>query len=40
MEEGFPFTQIHIRDELMQEAVGGLGLLLAMMGVYWAFHLA
>jgi len=35
--EGFPFTSIHIRSELAQDAVGALGLLLAVSGVYLGF---
>ena len=34
--EGFPFTSMHIRDEFWQDAIGGLGLFLALLGVYWA----
>jgi hypothetical protein len=33
--EGFPFTSIHIRDELWQEAIGGLGLFLAILVFTW-----
>jgi hypothetical protein len=35
--EGFPFTSIHIRDEFWQDAIGGLGLFLALLGVYLGF---
>jgi hypothetical protein len=35
--EGFPYTSIHIRNDLTQEVVGGLGLLLAVLGVYYGF---
>ena len=35
--EGFPYTSIHIRDEFWQDAIGGLGLSLAMLGVYLGF---
>jgi hypothetical protein len=35
--EGFPYTSIHIREELSQDAIGGLGLFLAMLGVYLGF---
>jgi hypothetical protein len=35
--EGFPYTSIHIRDELWQDAIGGLGLFLAVLGVYVGF---
>ena len=35
--EGFPFTSIHIRDEFSQDAIGGLGLFLALLGVCLGF---
>jgi hypothetical protein len=35
--EGFPYTSIHIREELWPDAIGGLGLFLAMLGVYLGF---
>jgi hypothetical protein len=35
--EGFPYTSIHIRNDLTQDVVGGLGLLLAVFGVYYGF---
>ena len=35
--EGFPFTSIHIRGEFWQDAIGGLGLFLALLGVYVGF---
>ena len=35
--EGVPYTSIHIRNELWQDAIGGLGLFLAMLGVYLGF---
>ena len=34
--EGFPFTSI-IRDEFWQDAIGGLGLFLALLGVCLGF---
>ena len=37
--EGFPYTSIHIRGDFAQDLVGGLGLLLAMFGVYYGFAL-
>jgi hypothetical protein len=35
--EGFPYTSIHLRDDLAREVVGGLGFLLAAFGVYHGF---
>ena len=35
--EGFPYTSIHLRNDLVQDVVGGLGLLLAVFGVYFGF---
>jgi hypothetical protein len=35
--EGFPFISIHIRDEFWRDAIGGLGLFLAVVGVYLGF---
>jgi hypothetical protein len=35
--EGFPFTSIHLRDEFWQDAIGGLDLFLALLGVYLGF---
>jgi hypothetical protein len=35
--EGFPYTSIHIRGEYSQDAVGALGLLLAVVGVVLGF---
>jgi hypothetical protein len=35
--EGFPFTSIHLREEFWQDAIGGLGLFLALLGVYLGF---
>jgi hypothetical protein len=37
--EGFPYTSVHIRGEEFQYAVGALGLLLAVVGVYLGFSL-
>jgi hypothetical protein len=37
--EGFPYTSIHIRDEFWQDAIGGLGLFLAVLGVYVGFSI-
>ena len=36
--EGFSYTSIHIRGEMLQQTVGGLGLILAMLGVHWGFR--
>jgi hypothetical protein len=36
--EGVPYTSIAIRNELWQDAVGGIGLFLAMLGVYLGFQ--
>ena len=35
--EGFPYTSIHIRDDLAQDIVGFIGLFLAMFGTYYGF---
>jgi hypothetical protein len=35
--EGVPYTSIHLRTDLAQDAVGGLGFLLAAFGVYYGF---
>src|SRR5262249_49321384 len=35
--EGVPYTSIHFRSDLAQDVVGGLGLLLAVCGVYYGF---
>jgi hypothetical protein len=35
--EGFPYTSIHLRNDWAQDVVGGLGLLLAVFGVYCGF---
>jgi hypothetical protein len=35
--EGLPYTSIHIRGELLQNAVGALGFLLAVVGVILGF---
>jgi hypothetical protein len=37
--EGVPYTSIHIRGDLAQDVVGGLGLLLAAFGVYYGFSI-
>jgi hypothetical protein len=37
--EGFPDTSIHIRNEFWQDAIGGIGLFLAMFGVYLGFSI-
>jgi hypothetical protein len=37
--EGIPYTSIHIRGDLAQDVVGGLGLLLAVFGVYYGFSI-
>ena len=35
--EGVPYTSIHFRGDLAQDVAGGLGLLLAVFGVYYGF---
>jgi hypothetical protein len=35
--EGFPYTSVYIRGEYSQDAVGALGLLLAVVGVVLGF---
>ena len=35
--EGFPYTSIHIRGDLAQDALGALGLFLAVVGVVLGF---
>jgi hypothetical protein len=35
--EGIPYTSIHIRGELLQDAVGAFGLFLAVVGVVVGF---
>jgi len=35
--EGFPYTSIHIRGEFAQDAVGALGVFLAVVGVILGF---
>ena len=37
--EGFPYTSIHIRDELAQDIVAFIGLFLAIFGTYYGFSL-
>jgi hypothetical protein len=37
--EGVPYTSIPIRNEFWQEVIGGLGLLLAVVGVYVGFSI-
>jgi hypothetical protein len=37
--EGVPYTSLHVRGETFQMAVGGLGLLLALVGVYLGFQI-
>jgi hypothetical protein len=37
--EGVPFTSVHIRGETSQNAVLGLGLFLAVLGVYSGFRI-
>jgi LPXTG-motif cell wall-anchored protein len=36
--EGVPYTSVHIRGETFQNAVLGLGLFLALLGVYIGFR--
>ena len=36
--EGVPYTSVHIRGETFQNAVLGLGLFLAVLGVYSGFR--
>jgi preprotein translocase subunit SecF len=36
--EGVPYTSVHIRGETFQNAVLGLGLFLAVLGVYIGFR--
>jgi hypothetical protein len=38
--EGVPFTSIAIRNEFWQDAIGGIGLFLALLGVYLGFSTA
>ena len=35
--EGFPYTSIHFRGDLAQDALGALGLFLAVVGVVLGF---
>jgi hypothetical protein len=37
--EGIPYTSIHIRGRLMEDAVGGLGLVLTVVGIYAGFSI-
>jgi len=37
--EGVPYTSVHIRGETFQNAVLGLGLFLAVLGVYSGFRI-
>ena len=37
--EGVPYTSLHIRGETSQNAVLGLGLVLAVLGVYIGFRI-
>ena len=37
--EGVPYTSWHVRGETFQMVVGGLGLLLALIGVYIGFQI-
>lgn len=37
--EGVPFTSVHIRGEIFENAVLGLGLFLAVLGVYSGFRI-
>jgi hypothetical protein len=37
--EGVPYTSVHIRGETFQNAVLGLGLFLAVLGVYIGFRI-
>jgi hypothetical protein len=37
--EGVPFTSVHIRGDTSQNAVLGLGLFLAVLGVYIGFRI-
>jgi hypothetical protein len=37
--EGVPYTSVPIRGETFQNAVLGLGLFLALLGVYSGFHI-
>ena len=36
--EGVPYTSVHLRGETLQNAVLGLGLFLAVLGVYIGFR--
>jgi hypothetical protein len=37
--EGIPYTSIAIRNEFWQDAIGGIGLFLALLGVYLGFSI-
>jgi len=37
--EGVPYTSLHVRGESFQMAVGGLGLVLALLGIYIGFQI-
>jgi len=37
--EGVPYTSLHVRGETFQMVIGGLGVFLAVLGVYIGFHL-
>jgi hypothetical protein len=37
--EGVPYTSLHVRGETFQTVIGGLGVFLAVLGVYIGFHL-
>jgi hypothetical protein len=38
--EGVPYTSIHIRNEFWQDAMGVIGLFLAVLGVYLGFSIS
>jgi putative Mn2+ efflux pump MntP len=37
--EGVPFTSFPVRDEMLQLAIGAVGLFLALLGVYIGFRI-
>jgi hypothetical protein len=37
--EGVPYTSIHVRGELLQIAIGVVGLVLSVIGVYIGFEI-
>jgi hypothetical protein len=37
--EGVPYTSIAIRNEFWQDAIGSIGLFLALLGVYFGFSI-